>query len=204
MTLLTDEQAQQVSDAIAEVERHTDAELVTVLARQADDYRYIPLLWAALAALVSPGLVLFLPFWLGVTEVLLIQLGVFLALALLLRVPPVLRRIIPPSVKRWRASNLARRMFLENNLHHTVGETGLLIFVAETERFVEIIADRGIDRVVDEARWQSIVDGFTACLHDGKTLDGFLAAVAGCGAILTEHVPATHDKDELPNHLIRL
>jgi putative membrane protein len=204
MTLLTDQQAQQVTDAIANVERRTDAELVTVLARQADDYRYIPLLWAALAALVSPGIVLFTPFWLSVAEVLLIQLGIFVLFALFLRIPPVLRRILPPSVKRWRASNMARRMFLENNLHHTIGETGLLIFVAETERYVEIIADRGINQYVDHEQWQSIVDAFTHSVHDGETLDGFLTAITRCGEILSEHVPATHDKDELPNHLIRL
>jgi len=202
MTLLTEEQAQQVSQAIANVEKHTDAELVTVLARQADNYYYIPALWAALLALASPGIVLFTPFWLDVAEVLVIQLVTFVLLALVLRVPPVMRRIIPPSVKRWRASNLARRMFLENNLHHTVRETGLLIFVAETERYVEIIADRGISQFVDDAQWQSIVDDFTACVHDGRTLDGFLHTIERCGKILTEHVPSTHDKDELPNHLI--
>jgi putative membrane protein len=204
MTLLNPDQAQQVADAIAEVERHTDGELVTVLARRADDYRYIPALWAALGALVSPLIVLFTPFWLVVSEVLLIQLLVFLTLTLLLRLPPVLRRIIPPSVKRWRAGNLARRAFLENNLHHTVGETGLLIFVAETERYVEIIADRGISRFVDDGQWQAIVDEFTARVHAGHTVEGFLGAIERCGAILAEHVPATHEKDELPNHLILL
>jgi len=204
MALLTEQQAQRVADAIADVERHTDAELVTVLARQADDYRYIAALWAALAALICPGIVLFTPFWLDVTEVLMIQLGAFVVMALLLRIPPVLRRIIPSSVKRWRAGNLARRMFLENNLHHTQGETGLLIFVAETERYVEIIADRGISRLVDDSEWQSIVDEFTASVRAGRTLDGFVMAVERCGAILAEHVPASHDKDELPNHLILL
>ena len=39
-------------------------------------------------------------------------------------------------------------------------------------------------------------------VHDGRTLEGFLAAVERCGAILGEHVPSTHDRDELPNHLI--
>lgn len=204
MTLLSEQEAEQVTNAIKEVERHTDAELVTVLARQADDYYYIPALWAALVALISPGVVLFTPFWLDVAEVLMVQLGVFLLLAVLLRLPPVLRRIIPTSVKRWRASNMARRMFLENNLHHTAGETGLLIFVAETERYVEIIADRGISRFVGNDEWQAIVDAFTDCVHDGKILDGFLTTIERCGEILTEHVPATHDRDELPNHLILL
>ena len=204
MTLLTDENAEKVAQAISQVERDTDAELVTVLARQADDYHYISALWAAAIALLSPGLVLFTPFWLEQAEVLMIQVAVFVVFATLFRIPWLLRRVIPGPVKRYRAGNLARRQFLDNNLHHTAGETGVLIFVAETERYVEIIADRGISRFVDPTQWQTIVDEFTRQLHDGQVLAGFLGAVESCGSLLEKHVPATRDKDELPNHLVIL
>ena len=204
MTLLTESEAAQVAEAILRVEKETDAELVAVLAPQADRYHYIPTLWAAMIALVSPAVVMATPFWLDVLEILALQLGVFFFLAVLLRFPPILRRIIPASVRTWRASNLARRQFLEQNLHHTSGETGLLIFVAETERYVEIIADRGISKHVDQADWQQIVDEFTTLVHKGKTLEGFLGAVNACGQLLKQHVPATHERNELPNHLILL
>ncbi len=204
MSLLTEEQAKQVADEISRIEAQTDAELVTVLAKQADSYNYIPTLWAALIALLSPGVVLFTPFWLDVSEIIMIQLIVFLGMAVVLRIPPVMRRIIPRAVKQWRAANLARRQFLENNLHHTAGETGLMIFVAETERYVEIIADRGIDKFVSREQWQGIVDEFTESVHKGRTLEGFLTAVDRCGEILIEHVPATGEKNELPNHMILL
>jgi putative membrane protein len=204
MTLLTESEANQVAEAISEVERKTDAELVAVLARQADDYRYIPTLWAALIALVSPGVVLFMPFWLDVAEVLLIQRLVFVMMVLVLRFPPIMRRIIPSSVKNWRASNLARRQFLENKLHHTNGETGVLIFVSEVERYVEIIADRGVTPFISDSDWQEIVNDFTNLVHAGKTLEGFLHTVETCGNLLAKHVPATSTKDELPNHLIML
>jgi putative membrane protein len=204
MTLLTELEARQVAEAISEVERRTDAELVAVLARQADDYRYIPTLWAALVALVSPGIILFLPFWLEVAEVLVVQLIVFVLMVLILRFPPVMRRIIPSSVRNWRASNLARRQFLENNLHHTKGETGVLIFVSEVERYVEIIADRGVTPFVSDSDWEEVVNDFTRLVHEGKTLEGFLHTVEKCGNLLAEHIPATSEKDELPNHLILL
>lgn len=202
MTLLTESQASQVADAISQAETHTDAELVTVLAKQADVYIYIPTLWAALIALVSPGILLVTPFWLDVADILLLQLTTFIVSALFLRIPAVLRQIIPKSVKRWRASNMARRCFLENNLHHTKGESGLLIFVAETERYVEILADRGVNQHVDPAHWQTIVDEFTQQLHDKQTLNGFLGAIDQCGEILSTHLPATEQKNELSNHLI--
>lgn len=202
MRLLTEAQMDEVAEAISEVEQTTDAELVTVLAYQADSYHYIPTLWAALLALVSPGIVMFTPFWLNVREVVLVQLIVFLVGAVILRIPPVMRRIIPTRIKQWRASNLARRQFLENNLHYTAGETGVLIFVAETERYVEIIADRGISKHVPDSEWQSIVDEFTSLVRTGNTLHGFLTTIRRCGELLSKHVPATSEKNELSNRMI--
>lgn len=204
MTLLSEEQQRQVADAIAAVERETDAELVTVLARRADDYRYIPLLWAACFALITPGALFFSPLWLEPRELFLIQWLVFFALAAVFRIPPLMMRLVPAPVRRWRAANLARRQFLERNLHHTRGETGVLIFVAEAEHYVEIIADRGISTHVGDEQWQGIVDAFTDRVRRGETLDGFLHCVQACGELLTRHVPATATKNELPDRLIVL
>lgn len=202
MALISQEQAEQIAAAIGRIERETDAELVAVLAKQADSYHYIPTLWAALLALISPGVMALTPFWLNVGDVVLVQLLVFLVMAIILRLPPVMRRIIPQQVKNWRAGNLARRQFLESNLHHTVGGTGVLIFVSETERYVEIIADQGINQHVSQADWQAIVDEFASLVRQGKTVEGLLASVERCGELLIKHVPATSEKNELPNHMV--
>ncbi|HEY3698140.1 MAG TPA: TPM domain-containing protein [Spongiibacteraceae bacterium] len=204
MGLLNAAQQQQVADAITAVERKTDAELVTVLARRADRYTYIPILYAAAIALLTPGFIALTPFWLGMWEILFTQWSVFIVLALLLQWPPLLTRVIPTSVKRWRAANLARRQFLEQNLHHTRQHTGVLIFVSEIEHYVEIIADRGIDQHVEQQRWQQIIDVFVAQVRRGETLQGFLQCVQSCGELLQQHVPATDQKNELPNRMIVL
>jgi putative membrane protein len=201
MALITDSEGQQIADLITEVERHTNAELVTVLAARSDDYRYIPVLWAALAALTVPTLLLFSP--LRTDLIVAAQLGVFCALALTFRLPFLQTRLIPPSIRRWRASNMARRQFLEQGLHHTAGETGVLIFVSEAEHYVEILADRGIDRHVGPERWQSLVTDFVTDMQSGRTLAGFETTVTRIGEILAETVPKTADnKNELDNRLI--
>ena len=146
MALINDTERQQIADLIAEVERHTDAELVAVLAARSDDYRYIPVLWAALAALTVPTIGLFTPF--GGDMIAAAQLAVFCVLAVVFRIPAIGTRLIPRGVRYWRAANMARRQFLEQGLHHTQGDTGVLLFVSEAEHYVEIIADRGIDRHV--------------------------------------------------------
>lgn len=202
--LLTEAQQQLVAQAIAAVERETDAELVTVLARRADDYYAVPLLWAAAIALLTPGVLVLAPPWLGLWDVLTAQWVVFMVLAVVLRIPAVKFYLIPKSVLHWRAANLARRQFLEQNLHHTHGETGLLIFVSEAEHYVEIIADRGISRHVDAAQWREIVDSFTQSVRRDDTVGGFLRCVESCGLLLKTHVPATSQKNELPNHLVLL
>ncbi|KJK17555.1 TPM domain-containing protein [Pseudomonas sp. NPDC087612] len=204
MTLLTEQQQRQVAEAIARVERHTDAELVTVLASRADDYAYIPLLWASLLALVVPGVVHYLSGWMSVHSLLIVQWLTFIALCLLFRIPSLTTRLIPRSVRHWRAANLARRQFLEQNLHHTVGGTGMLIFVSEAERYVEILVDEGISRHLDNKVWDAIVKRFTVQVRQGQTLQGFVSCIEACGELLRTHVPQTHERNELPNRLVVL
>ncbi|WP_280542255.1 TPM domain-containing protein [Chromohalobacter sp. 11-W] len=204
MALLSDSEQQQVRDAITHIERGTDAELVTVLAPQADDYTYIPLLWAGILALLIPGAINYFPQWLGASELLIVQWACFAVLAIVFRLPAVTTRLIPRRVRFWRAANLARRQFLEQNLHHTQAGTGMLIFVSEAERYVEILVDRGISSRLDDETWQGIVSTFTQQVKQGQTLQGFLSCIEACGEHLREHVPATHERNELPNRLIVL
>ncbi|MHA3737589.1 TPM domain-containing protein [Pseudomonas sp. Eth.TT006] len=204
MALLTEHEQRKVAEAIARVERDTDAELVTVLAARADDYAYIPLLWASLLALLVPGIVHYLTGWLTMHSLLLLQWGLFIILCLLFRLPKVTTHLIPLRVRHWRASNLARRQFLEQNLHHTVGSTGMLIFVCEAERYVEILVDEGISRRLDNHCWDSIVAAFTEQVRQGRTLDGFVTCIEACGELLKVHVPVTQVRNELPNRLVVL
>lgn len=202
MALLDIEQQQQIAELIRTIESRTDAELVTVLAARSDDYTYISLLWAAILALLVPVVALLLPFWLETRDIVLLQCSLFFGFALLFRVPRILFLLIPKRIRFWRAANMARRQFLDNNLHHTSGESGILIFVSEAERYVEIIADRGIARLVAPGHWQTLVDEFIEAVKQGRTFAGFENCLRGCGDILIEKLPATHARDELPNHLI--
>lgn len=203
MGLFGEHERNQIADAIAEVEQRTNAELVAVLAARSDDYRHHAIAWAAaLALLMSAPLVFVHP---SVVVVLSIQLACFCGFVLLFRIPGVARRLIPRHLGHWHASSMARRQFLEQGLHHTKGETGVLIFVSEAERYVEILADRGVSAHVDDSRWQAIVDRFIASVHRKRVASGFVEAIGECGDILSEAVPKTSDNpNELPNRLIMI
>ena len=204
MSLLNEQEQRRVAEAIAGVERDTDAELVTVLAAQADDYRYITLLWAGLLALLLPGLLNLFGDWWRAHQLLLVQWLGFVILALLFRLPALRLRLTPRAVRHWRAANLARRQFLEQKLHHTDGDVGMLIFVSEAEHYVEILVDRGIASRIGDATWQDQVDRFTAQVRKGQVLQGFLDCIEGCGAVLREQLPATHPHNQLADRLVIL
>ena len=112
MALLNQQQQSQVAEAISNAERQTDAELVTVLARQADDYTYIPLLWASVLALLLPSAVNYFPQWLSVHQLILCQWAVFIGSRV--QTTKSSNTTNPP-----RSAALARQQFSETTVFRT-------------------------------------------------------------------------------------
>jgi putative membrane protein len=205
MTFLNDSDKQGIRAAITAIEQQTSGELVTVITRSSDEYRYIPYLWAALLALLVPGILTLATVPLADNLHYLLQICVFLATAVIFNWPPVKIRLIPPGVKKLRAHRLAQEQFFLQNLHTTPGRTGVLLFVSVAEHYVEIIADKGINDMVNEHAWETIVARFIDEVKNNRVAEGFLAAINACGVLLAEHFPESDNKtDSLPNHLIEL
>lgn len=205
MAFLTDQDRAQIAAAIAAAERRTSGELVAVVAAAADDYRYIVLLWPALAALLLPAILLTAVPALDAWLLYLAQTAAFVLLALLAQLPRLRLALVPAAAKRQRASRLAREQFIAQGLHRTRQRTGVLIFVAVAEHHVEIIADQGIDAVVPPGTWDEAVASFIEQVRAGRVAAGFLAAIGAVGDHLAEHFPGTaDDPDELPNRLIEI
>ncbi len=205
MTLLNDKDKQRIAAAIAEVERHTSGELVTVIARSADDYLYIPTLAAALLALITPAVIDLIGHPWTMQHSYLLQLAAFMGFAVLFRWPPLTMRLIPKQVKHQRAHRIAMEQFFAQNLHRTQQHTGVLLFVSMAEHYVEIIADQGINDRVPVDAWQGIVNSFITEVKARRVGDGFVTAVTACGELLRQHFPADKDNvNELANHLVEL
>lgn len=202
--MLSGQRRREVAEAIREVESRTDAEVVTVLARESDSYLYISTLWAAFLALLLAPLMQFLPWWLEYQQAFMLQWLLFIALAVLFRWRPLTMRLVPKKVKYWRAANLARREFLQQDLHSTRGRLGLLIFVSEAEHYVELLADRGLAEQITDENWKEIVENFIREVKRGKTGEAFIHCIQKCGDLLQEVAPVTEIKNELPNHLVIL
>ncbi|MCO6412557.1 MAG: TPM domain-containing protein, partial [Thiogranum sp.] len=190
MPFLNDADRRRIRSAIEAAERRTRGEFVTVIAREADDYLYIPLLWAALIALLIPAVTHFIDQpWLAAHSY-MVQIAGFVLLAVLFRWPLIKHRLIPGTVQHQRAHRIALEQFLLQNLHDTQERTGVLLFVSRAEHYVEIIADKGINDRVAPGTWDALVEDFVAHVKQGKVADGFVSTIEACGDLLETHFPA--------------
>ena len=205
MTFLTDSDRQRIARAVGRAEARTRGEFVTVIAAAADDYLYVPLLWAALGALSLPGIIMLSGVGSLLDHIYAIQIAGFFALALVFQWGPLKMRLIPRRLKQARAHRLAQEQFFAQGLRLTHERTGVLLFVAVAEHYVEIIADDGIDAVVPAGTWDQIVAQFLERVKAGQVADGFLVAVEACGELLERHFPAGEEnRNELPNRLVEI
>lgn len=205
MSFLNEHDKQRILAAVENAENQSSGEFVTVIARQADQYLYIPTLWAAILSLLTPALVMTVHSGLDYQYVYVIQLCTFFVLSALFRWQFITLRLIPKSVKLQRAKRLAWEQFFARGLHHTQERNGVLFFVCVAERYVEIIADKGINEKVDQAQWDGIVSQFTDAVKKGNIADGFVSSISACGELLKSHFPRrADDKNELSNLLVEI
>jgi putative membrane protein len=189
-----------IAAAIRAAEQKTSGQIVCVLMRSASEYFYIPVLWAAFLALVSPWPMIVLTEW-SVQRIFLVQILVFAGALLILAWPPLRIALVPKGVRRARAHRAAIEQFFARGLTRTRDRTGVLIFVSMAERYARIIGDEGITSKVDNREWQLAIDELTKHMRDGRIAEGFIAAIEKCGAVLAEHAPPAGLGNELPDRI---
>lgn len=206
MIKFSDQDKARITAAIHAAEKNTSGEFVAVVARISDHYVFLPLLWAAVLALLTPGVFLLLSIPLAFIHVYQIQLLVFIVIGLtLLFIPGLHLGLIPKHIKHARASRLAKAQFYLQGVHMTRDHSGVLFFVSLAERYVEIVADRGIHEKIGEAHWQGIIKTFVERVGKGEVVEGFVAAITACGEAMRAHYPPDPGAtDELSDGLIEI
>ncbi len=204
MALISEDDQQTLTALIGEMESRTEAEIVCVVSRAASDYRSVPLIWASLGAFALPWPLIHF-FSLQTITVYRVQLFGFLALALLLSFAKWRFWLVPRLMKRRRAAEAAREQFYTRGMHRTAGRTGVLIYIAEAERYAEILVDDRVATAVDSAVWRNQVEMLTAALRRQEPGDGLAAVIRSTGEILARALPAqSGSRDELPNRIVIL
>jgi putative membrane protein len=207
MALVNDAMRGDIRKAVEELEKTTSGELVCVVAQSSARYLMFPLFWAALASLLLP-IANPIAAKMGHIEPVVtfpVQSLVFVVLAGLFALTPLRLALTPRAIRAGNCRRSAFEQFFVRKLHETTKRTGVLLYVSVDERYVELIADKGInDKVLPDA-WNAIIAALVADIRDGKVHEGFVKAVGACKAVLASHFPESRrDINELPDALVEL
>ena len=88
----------------------------------------------------------------------------------------------------------ARTLFSDYRIWDTEENCGVLIYLNLADHQVEIVADRGIGRLVQPAQWQAVCDTMTSQLRRGAYRDSTIAALRQLNELLQQKLPAIGDR----------
>lgn len=96
----------------------------------------------------------------------------------------------------------ALMQFSKLRVWDTEHNNGVLIYLLLAEHAIELVADRGVNRLVAPGAWQAMVTRLGGALHEGRFEDGLTKALEEVSAVLVAHFPESPEasRDE-PNQL---
>jgi putative membrane protein len=198
--LLSQGDTAKVAERVAAAELGTAGEIVVVLAEQSGGYeRQRAAASFTATLLVAVALYSFVP---AVPELYILcgEAPVMLAFWWLSGRRPLLRLLVPSSVQREAVRARSRQMFLDQGVTETRERSGVLVYLSEAERRVELLADRGIHEHVGADDWQKLVDEVVGAIKTGRAAQGLANAIDAIGARLAQHFPPSPDDiNELPD-----
>jgi hypothetical protein len=92
-------------------------------------------------------------------------------------------------------------MFGKLRVWDTEHNNGVLIYVLLAEHAIEIVADRGLKRHVDDSHWQSVVQHMAQAFRDKRYEDGLTQALEETSAVLVANFARTDAMPPYPNEL---
>ncbi|WKL55922.1 hypothetical protein Q1W73_09415 [Asticcacaulis sp. ZE23SCel15] len=223
-----------INAAISKAEETTSGEITCIIKSKPLDYPETPLMWATATALIGPVIMALMGVWpqdwlihlipsaaiewqsahgqqefynrletIGLYG--LVQVILFAIVYGLVTIPKVRLALTPGSIKRKRAHKKAMEQFMARGLHLTKARTGVMIFCALEEHFVDVIADEGIYSKVDHKVWDETVAALISHIKRDDLTGGFEAAVIKSGEVLSAHFPPDAvNLNELPDVLIEI
>ena len=213
-----------VTAAVAKVERETDGEIVTIVARRSDAYHDVGLHYAVLAMLLVPAVLAFVPQgvidraaalffgWNATFERGALMLALFVLLALVflivrfaLAYMPLRMALTPGRTKTRRVHRRAIELFRTGCELKTRGRTGVLLYLSLLEHRAEIVADKAIHDQVDAEVWGEAMAVLIDEVKAGRPGKGMALAVEKIGLVITPILPKSLDNpNELPDRLVEL
>jgi uncharacterized membrane protein len=103
------------------------------------------------------------------------------------------------------AHQRAVQVFSQLGVWDTEENNGVLIYLLLADRDFQIIADRGVHRLVGDDGWEPIARRMEAAFRTGNFEQGIVQGITEIGEILARHYPRrAGDRNELPDRPVVL
>jgi putative membrane protein len=191
----------RVAEAVRRAERLSRGQIVPAVVEKSEAYPETRFRGGLLLAALATGAVLALRLPLNLAELVLLQAGAGVLGALLPFWAPLERMLVGQRAMEEAVRARAVRTFHEEGLHRTEEGTGVLVFASLFERRAAVIGDHGIHQKIGDEEWGRALAALVAGLEDGDPGQGFVDAIAMCGARLAQHFPRDPNVVATPNEL---
>ena len=206
----TQEEKDRIENAVAALEKESSGEIVVYFGKSSYDYLDVRWFVASFFGIVTMVVLLALyylwlipgwfdlPYQIGL--IILFMLFGFLSVTFSTRLRVVL---VNDKVAQHHVNQRTETIFLEEEIHLTRDRTGILIFISEAEHKVVVMADKGINKVVDQKDWDEVVGLIINGIKNKKIVEGIVEAIESCKKLLLDRgfVVREDDTDELSNEL---
>jgi len=200
----------RIKEAVRQAESKISGEIVPVFVERSSSYSIAGyragIFFAAIAFLkiiiidtYFPAFAIYDPFWIF----LLVVAAGLIGAALAQYVEPIQKLFLQKAYLDQATSRRAQSEFLSQEVFNTRLRTGIMIFISFFEHKVMVVADAGINKVVKQEEWDTLVQNIITSIRQGKLVEGIEGAVKRCGEILLEKgfVISPDDVNELGDDL---
>lgn len=193
--LLSESDTRAIAEHVAVAERRTAGEIVVVITERSGEYGTERAAFGLVVTLLTAiALYLLLPHVSGLW-ILTAQAPLWLLLWWVTGQAGVLHRIVPRAEQEAQVQARAKQLFIDEGVTETRDRSGVLLFLSEAERRIELLADRGIHERVGKEAWQVTVDKVVGAIHHGEAKAGITAAVDAIAENLARHFPPRDDDE---------
>lgn len=188
-------------DAIKTVEQASSAEVVIAVRRRAQRWLHVNALFGVTTAFAALGFMLWSAQPFGLWSIWIDPFAVGLAAAAAVQILPMAQRgLTPRRIRRRAVRRAAMIAFHERGVRRTSGRTGILVYVALTERMAVVVPDDAIVDAAPPGDWHDAITAIDAAVARGGKATA--AAIAALADVLGPCLPCSPDDvNELPDDI---
>ncbi len=202
MKIISDAFKQDIEGLVADYEKKSTGEIITVLLKTSDSYPSAHFRWALFLSIIFPSALYLSPFTTNDPIEFLAAQALGIIMGFLIAFNQKAKRIfLSKKQLNEEVYQRALQAYIEHQVVATEHRNGVLLFLSFFERRIHIFADIGISKVVANEKWQEMIKETLPLLKKGQYEETLQELVNKTGIILTEHFPRDCSEIKSQSHL---